>query len=299
MSFEKSARTQLIENEIIMAMGLSPDGFIGLRLRPIFRRATRRFSEIFAKGDQIVGEQGLSAAARFLLSHVVDGFEVRGTEHIPREGPLVIASNHPGTVDSIVLMATIPRDDLKMIAGAIPFLQSLPNASKHLIFTSYVDPHNKMVVLRKSIQHLREGGALLLFPGTGIDPDPSFMPHAEEELKKWSHSLEFFLRTVSQTQVVTGIVSNVIDPRYMRHPITWLRKARPDRQRLAMIMQIVQQMLGKKLDLVPRVTYGEALNLRSIGTPENTVNAITDSARQLMKMHMGKTAFPAQVPFAN
>jgi hypothetical protein len=189
------------------------------------------------------------------------------------------------------LMATIPRDDLKMIAGAIPFLQSLPNASQHLIYTSYVDPHDKMVVLRKSIQHLREGGALLLFPGTGIDPDPSFMSHAEEESNQWSRSLEFFIRTVSQTQVVAGIVSKVIDPRYMRHPLTWLRKARPDRQRLAMIMQIVQQMLGKQLDLVPRVTYGELLNLSSMGTPENAVKAITDSARQLMKIHIRNAAF--------
>ncbi len=286
MTTEVSTLTQLIENEVIQAMGLPIDSWIGKHLRPFLDRATRHFSEMFAECDRLVAQQGLSDAARYLLSNLVSGFETRGVENIPREGPLVIASNHPGTVDSITLIAAAQRSDLKVVAGDIPFLLNLPNVSKHLIFTSYFDTHNRMAATRESIRHLRAGGSILLFADGNIDPDPSFMPHPENELPRWSRSLEIFLRNVPQTQVITSIVSNVIDPRYMRHPITWLRRARPDRQRLATMIQVIQQMLGKKLDLVPRVSFGELLKLQSIGCSERALQVIVDSAKRLMQIHI-------------
>jgi hypothetical protein len=286
MSIEVATLTRLINNEIIQAMGLPTDSWPGQRLHPLLARATRRFSELFVEVDRIVAAQGLPAGARWLLLQLVKGFEIRGAEHIPHEGPLVIASNHPGTVDSVTLAATAQRSDLKIVAGAIPFLQNLPNISKYLIYTSYDNAYNRMVVLRESIRHLRQGGALLLFADGHIDPDPSFMTQAEEEITHWSRSLEIFIRRAPQTQVIASIVSGVLDPRYMRHPITWLRKRRPDRQRLAMMMQVIQQMLGKKLDLVPRVSFGELLNLQSIGGPERALQATIESARRLLKQHL-------------
>jgi hypothetical protein len=286
MSIEVATLTRLINNEIIQAMGLPTDSWLGQRLHPLLARATRRFSGLFVEVDRIVAAQGLPAGARWLLLQLVKGFEIRGAEHIPHEGPLVIASNHPGTVDSVTLAATAQRSDLKIVAGAIPFLENLPNISKYLIYTSYDNAYNRMVVLRESIRHLRQGGALLLFADGHIDPDPSFMTHAEEEITHWSRSLEIFIRRAPQTQVIASIVSGVLDPRYMRHPITWLRKRRPDRQRLAMMMQVIQQMLGKKLDLVPRVSFGELLNLQSIGGPERALQATIESARRLLKQHL-------------
>lgn len=286
MTVEVTALTRLINNEVIQAMGLPIESWIGQRLHPILARATRRFSAMFAEVDRIISEQGFPVGARWLLLNLIKGFEARGAEHIPGNGPLVIASNHPGTVDSVTLAAAVEREDLKIVAGAIPFLQNLPNVSKHLIYTSYDDPFNRMVVIRRAIQHLREGGALLLFADGHIDPDPSFMTHADDEITHWSRSLEIFLRTVPETQVITSIVSGVLDPRYMRHPITWLRRARPDRQRLAMMMQVIQQMLGKRLDLVPRVSFSDLINIQSIGNAEHALQVIVESARRLLKQHL-------------
>ena len=294
MSADVSVLTRLIDDEIIKAMGLRPESWLGWSLRPILKHATWRFSEMFARCERIVAEQGFPAGANFLLSKLATTVEVRGAGHIPRDGPLVIASNHPGAIDSATLIAAAQRADIKMIAGAVPFLKNLPSICEHLILASYYDsrvkmdddPNLKMVAARKALRHLREGGALLVFPGTVIDPDPSFMPNAEDELVNWSRSLEIFIRTVPQTKVVPAIVGGVIDPRYMRHPITRLRRSRMDRQRLAMMMQIFQQMLGQKLDLVPRVSFGEALDLQSMGVPERAMEIITDSARQLLRSHL-------------
>ena len=294
MSVDVSVLTQLIDDEIIRAMGVRPESWLGRSLRPILKRATWRFSEMFAQTERVVAEQGLPAGASYLLSELVTTIEVQGADHIPHDGPLVIASNHPGLVDAPTLMATAQRADITMIAGGVPFLKNLPSIGEHLIFASFYDsrikldddPNLKMVAARKALRHLREGGALLVFPGTVIDPDPSFMPQAEDKLVNWSRSLEIFIRTVPQTKVIPAVVSGVIDPRYMRHPITRLRRSRMDRQRLAMMMQIFQQMLGQKLDLVPRVSFGEALDLQSMRVPERAMEIITDSARQLLRSHL-------------
>ncbi len=294
MTADVALLTRLIDNEVIQAMGLSVDGWLGRRLHPILEHATRRFSEIFVECDRIIARRGLAEGARWLLSNLVRGYAACGTENIPAEGPLIIASNHPGTVDSITILAAAQRPDMKIIAGVIPFLQNLPNVSEHLIFTPYDDPQARMVVLRKAIQHLRLGGALLLFAQAGIDPDPSFMPGAEEGLAHWSRSLEIFLRCVPQTQVNACIIRNVIDPRYMRHPITWLKRARPDRQRLAMMIQIIQQMLGKKLDLIPQVEFGRLLSLQNMGNSEQALQTIVDSARSLLH-NLPETYAPALI----
>ncbi len=278
--------TRLIDNEVIRAMGLPIDGWLAERLHAILSRATRRFSELFAEVDRIVEQQGLPAGALYLLRTLASDMESRGTENIPVQGPLIIASNHPGTVDSLALTASAGRRDLKIIASAVPFLESLPHIREHLIFTPRVNLQRRMLSVRESLRHLQSGGALLLFAHGTIDPDPDFMPTALDELHGWSRSLELFLRSVPEVQVVVSTVSRVLDPRYMHHPLTWLKRARPDRQRLAMMMQVIEQMLGRQLDLRPRVSYGELLDMESIGSAEQTVAVVTRSAQRLMQEHL-------------
>ncbi len=278
--------TRLIDNEVIRAMGVPVDSWLAERLHGILQRATHRFSELFAQVDQVVEQHGLPAGALFLLQRLAKGYEARGTENIPAAGPLIIASNHPGTVDSVALAASAARPDLKIIASAVPFLESLPHIRQHLIFTPRLNLQRRMISVRESLRHLQSGGSLLLFAHGTIDPDPSFMPMALEELTGWSRSLEIFLRGVPEVQVVVSIVSRVIDPAYMRHPLTWLRTARPDRQRLAMMIQVIQQMLGKQLDLCPRISYGELLDREAIGTPAQVLDVVTESAHRVMEAHL-------------
>lgn len=279
--------THQIDNEIIRAMGLPLDGWLADRLHALLGRATRRFSELFAEVDRIVGEQGLPTGASWLLRHLASGLEARGLDNIPAEGPLIIASNHPGAVDSLAVTASAQRRDLRIIASAVPFLQSLPNVSRHLIFAPKpAHVQARMLALRESIRHLRCGGALLLFAHGNIDPDPAFMPGADRELTGWSRSLEILLHSVPETGVIVSIVSGVIDPACMRHPLTWLRRAHPDRQRLAMMIQIIQQMLGRKTEITPRVSFGNLLDTGLIGPADDALSAITEQARILMRAHL-------------
>jgi len=288
MTADISTLTTLIDNEVIRAMGLQPDRWPGRLLHPILSKATGRFSQMFTTADHIIAEEGMSAAARWVLLKLTKDFVARGTQNIPGEGPLVIASNHPGAVDSLAIGASAGREDLKIIASDVPFLKGLSHIGEHLIFLPRQGIQARMLAMREALRHLMEGGALLLFARGGIDPDPAFMrlEEAERELTKWSRSLEIFLRAIPEAQLVTSIVSHVIDPAYMHHPLTFLQRQRPDRQRLAIMIQIIQQMLGKRLDLVPHVSFGVPIDWQAAGGMEHALQVVVPEAKRLLRSHL-------------
>lgn len=255
-------------------------------IRLIFGRAVRRFSEMLAEFDRVIGQHGSAAGARWLLPHFVAGYEARGDQIIPQDGPLLIVANHPASYDGMVISAYVNRPDYKIIIGEIPPYRYLPHVSQHAIFSPpVINTFGRMQTVRNAIQHLKNDGALLIFPRGGIEPDPAFMPDPDAEFDRWSRSLEIFLQRVPRTRVLVTMVSGVIARASMRHPITWFRRTRPDRQRLAFIHQIIRQILsGRELfGLSPRVTFGKVL---SGANRENILSEIGQSARQTLVQHM-------------
>ena len=256
--------------------------FIGM----LFGKAMRRFAELGAGLDRVVAEAGVAAGARWALPRFVKSHAARGTEIIPPEGPLVIASNHPASVDSLVISAHVERRDYKIIVGDIPFFENLPHLSQYAIYApGPQDTQGRMNVIRKCIRHLQDGGALLIFPRGGIEADPDWMPNPDGEFDQWSRSLEIFLERVPKTRVLVTIVSGVIQRTAMRNPLTWLRKNRPDRQRLAFIYQLMRQTLsGKELfGLTPRVTFGEIV---AGATNQHVLAEVSAAARRTLEKHM-------------
>ena len=275
--------------ELTKAIGLSQEGGLGKVIRPLFEKASERFAELGVGLDHVVAEQGVAAGARWVLPRFVKSFTARGVENIPSDGPLVIAANHPAAYDSLVISANVERPDYKIIIGDIPFFEHLPHVSQHAIYAPKSEnTYGRMQVIRQCIRHLEKDGALLIFARGGIEPDPDIMPHADAEFGLWSRSLEIFLKRVPQTQVLVTIVSGVIARAAFSHPFTWLRRQRPDRQRLAFMLQMMRQTLtGKELfGLVPRVSFGDLIGMSDANTPAQTLNKITTSARRLLQSHL-------------
>jgi len=278
--------TETLIYELTKAFALPQKESIKRWIRLIFGKAARAAAELGIGLDRAVAEGGLYGGARWLLPRFVKTHHARGIENIPSTGPLVIASNHPANVDSVVISAHVNRPDYKIIIGDIPFFEHLPNVSRHAIFAP--DPANtlgRMQVVREAIRHLQTGGALLIFPRGGIEADPDFMPDPDGEFKHWSRSLEIFLQRVPGLQILTAITSGVIAPGAFRHPITWLRRHRPDRQRIAFLYQLARQMLaGKELfGLTPRVTFGEIVGGTTHALP---LAEIEHAARRTLHTHM-------------
>lgn len=290
-AFEQEIQTlsNTLIYELTKAMALPQTERVKSIVRMVFGRAARKFSELAVGLDRVVAEHGIAAGARWVLPRFVKDHLARGLENIPPTGPLVIAANHPGAYDSVVISAHVTRPDYKVIIGNIPFFENLPHISEHAIYApAPQDTYGRMRVIRESIRHLQRGGALLIFARGGIEPDPAIMPAPDVEFDLWSRSLQIFLEHVPQTRVLVTIVSGVIASEMWRHPITWFRRARADRQRLAFMMQMAQQVLSgkEKFGLRPRVSFGELIGLREAGGAEGALNRITQSARRLVQSHL-------------
>ncbi|MBT0586983.1 lysophospholipid acyltransferase family protein [Alteromonas oceanisediminis] len=101
-----------------------------------------------------------------LLDIRVEG-EAELLDKIPRQGPVVLASNHPfGGIEGVILARAISRvrPDLKVLANQ--GLRLFTELQDYFIFTNPLkekDPRNGPS-LRQCLQHVKQGKALLMFP---------------------------------------------------------------------------------------------------------------------------------------
>jgi hypothetical protein len=244
-----------IAREALRAIGLSTDSWLGATVTSALRAPSQRLAELLDRFDQLVARSGLYEASHWALSHFIQGMEVRGAELVPTNGPLLIAANHPGMMDGLVITANLPRPDLKIVASALPVFTNLQAMKEHLIYCTR-NTYERLNVVRSAIQHLRQDGAVLIFPRGILEPDPAVRDGAIESLERWSPSLEIMTRMVPQTAVVVAIVSGVLSSWSLKNPLTWLRRGGQERQNLAEVFQAVQHLLfPRSLKLNPRLQF--------------------------------------------
>jgi hypothetical protein len=289
-AIELKTLRRFLMNEIRNAFGLSPKSLLGNLISPICWPPANIFAKLGLSFDQHVARLGFSEAARWVLPRFfVDHVETRGSEHIPAEGPLIVASNHPGAYDSLVVAAQLPRNDIRIIASNIHFLRALPFTEKNFIFIT-LDAKIRMLALRMAVNHLRKGGALFIFPRGTFEPDPAFMPGARESLCLWSKSIEVMTRMVRQTKLILSMVSGVLAPECWQHPITHIHRGLPERQRVAEFIQIMQQIaLHRKFNLKPNVTFSRPVIYEQLLSDQDRVTPyqhIIASAQELLDQHL-------------
>ncbi len=280
-----------IADEVIKALGMRPNDWTRATLGRLLFTPTHRFSLVAAEFDRRVAEDGLAEAARWALARFRTSVEVSFRGPVPRQGPLLIAANHPGTVDGLAIAASVGRPDLKIVVSGLPFLRSLPRTARHLIYLT-LDPHDRMAALRRVIRHLEGDGAVLIFPSGRVDPDPAVLPGAEEALKTWSPSTGLVLRTLPQTQVLMGMISGVLSAVHLQNPIARLRKELRQRQLLAEMMQVIRQMLAEGGEiLTARLTLSAPIVAEELMRPgqgaREVTQALIQKAQSLLCEHLG------------
>jgi hypothetical protein len=266
--------------EILNAFGLPKTEGWYHRIQPIFYKATEHLSNIGLTFDRMVVESGLRKAAEWSLSHWCRGILARGQENVPKEGPLLVVSNHPGAYDALVIAARLPRPDLHLIASDLPFLRSLKNLSQRIFFIPIdkSDTAHRMAGMLSAIRYLKDGGAVLLMGSGTIDPDPAVYPGALSHLKRWTEASSLFLRFVPQTRVLLTVVSHVVSPKWARHPLTWLKRGGLEKRRIAEFGQVLQQLFFPgSLYASPRLSFSPALTVAELGDSPRDVLVMRES----------------------
>jgi putative hemolysin len=279
--------------EVFKLFGATREALSGRALRAMFQRPTSRLAALSAEFELRVREFGLPEASRWMVTHFVQDVKIIREANIPEHGPLLIVSNHPGMIDGFVVASALPRPDLKIVVSNLPFFTNLQALPEHVIYTTKLT-HERLTVVRESIRHLRSGGALLIFPGGNIEPDPAVLPGMREALERWSSSIEIMIRSVPDTQVIVSMVSGVLEKRSLRHPLVYLKKNLRDRQKVAESLQAIKHLVGlKALPLTPSIKLSRPLLFKEITLLErgsNIMAAIKNTAAQLLP---GSNPFPA------
>lgn len=284
-----AALTSQILDEVFVAFGLSKMGWGRRLLWPIFWLPARRFARLVAKYDEIIGTFGINEAARRFIDEFETSVEVCGVDTIPGEGPLLIASNHPGGFDLAAIIASLPRDDIKIIISEINLVHHLPEIHRYVVVRT-LDPHNRMVALRSLIRHLRDGGSAIIFPSGRVDPDPDVLPDAYDELTNWSPSVALILGKIPEAKILPTIVSGVLAPTILRNPLTRIPEERWRQFKLAEFLQVMQQLLlRRRFELKIRVSYGNPLEGATLGAgfrSRDMLPAVITEAMRLLDSHM-------------
>ena len=253
--------TRVCVDDVITAFGLGGLERGRAVLEVLSRVPARRLSRQVLIFDEIVGEAGLASGGAWALRRLCRSARVEGRDNVPHGGPLLLVSNHPGLADAVALFAATPREDLRVIAADRPFLDCLPNTSRHLLTVAEA-PAGRSGVVRAAARHLRGGGAVLTFPGGRIEPDPAVLPGAVEALGRWSSSADLFARLAPGLAVVPVVVSGVISPKALRVPLTRLRRRRRDREWLAATLQMLTPAL-REVDV--KVEFGRPIYAEETG----------------------------------
>jgi len=282
---------QDLTDETAIALGLSSKGVARKLLAPLVRRPTQRVAEWLIELDRLVLDRSTREAARTVVSHLVSGVHAHGVERVPSEGPLVFACNHPGAVDGLIALSEMHRGDIKVFATSQPIFHRLRCAEQLVIFVPRPGG-DRMRPVREAIRHLRAGGSVLIMPGGHVEPDPAILPGAREDMNNWSPSLEMLLRSAPEAQLQVTIVSGVLEPRWMRHPLVRLRKGGREKQLLAEFLMVIwQAVLGRREALVSEVTFGQpvtAAQLRGGGESGMLMPAIIQYAQSVLDEHMAR-----------
>ena len=274
-----------ITDEIFFAFGLPCEGWVRRVLSPIFNLPARHFARIVATYQAMVPTMGFGLTARKSLPEFNARVTSRGWEHVPETGPLIIASNHVGGVDSLAVASTIPRKDLKIMVSDVGFLRSMSIADDFFIFVT-LDTAGRMEALQSAISHLQKGGAVLVFAHGEVEPDPELMSGAHESITDWSPSLEIMLRKVDGAQLQIAIVSGVIHRAFMRSPFVFLRKTQFARQKLAEFIQIMQQFVfPHSIHSEVHISLSKPMVQRDFGI-ERIMPAVIRAGQSLLAEHL-------------
>jgi hypothetical protein len=260
--------TRINLDDLVSSFGWEKRPIPAAILRWVFDGPARKFAEQMVNFDQAVAESNLAETSRIIMrSHYVKDVRVHGRERVPASGPALFLSNHPGIADTISLFAAINRADLKIIAVHRPFLAALENTAKSLFFIDD-DPAKRMSAVRQVSSHLKNGGAALTFPAGEIEPDPDVYGGALESLEAWTDSAAVFVRFAPAVKIVPVLVSGVIWEGAARHPLTRLKRARMDRERLAAALQLLAMVMRNARPTTVHVHFASPVTLEEVGSTQ-------------------------------
>jgi len=117
----------LIMDEIVWALRFKNHPLLSFLTKMIFSLPARKFTQIVVELENAVADGGPAFGSQKIYKYFFNEMNVSGAETIPAEGPLILAANHPGGMESIAQVGLSGRNDLRAISSDVNFLRPLPD----------------------------------------------------------------------------------------------------------------------------------------------------------------------------
>lgn len=282
----------LIMDEIVWALRFKDKPFASFLTRLLFSLPARKFTRIVVELENAVAEGGPAFGAQKMYPYFFEKMNTSGSERVPQKGPVILAANHPGGMESIAQIGLAGRNDLRVISSDVNFLRPLPAIVDCLIpITNEVKV--RFSALKEAIDHLQAGGCLLIYPSGSLDPDPRYFSNAKMHIKRWSRSLEVFIKKIPGLSIVPIITSNVLHEKFLFNKIVMTQKYRMDRQRAAEFLQTLNMMFFKGRRINVEMSFGapvhyEGLDRRNHESVHQAKLQLQSIAEALFEEHLRK-----------
>ncbi len=258
--------TQINLDDLINALGIQNHPRLTRITRFLFHSAARKFAKQMIDFDSMAGARGLAEAARLTERLYVRDVRVFGANYLPDSAFLAL-SNHPGMTDTLALFTALKRNDMNIIALHRPFLLSLTNISKQLLYVTD-NPVERVALVRHVSTHLRNGGSILTFPAGHNEPDPDVYEGAVDSLQSWTDSVGVFLRLATQTPIVPIVLRNVVWKRLAHSPMIRIKHTRDERELLVVALQLLAMVMLNIKPVVVTVQIGNPITINNLGSTE-------------------------------
>lgn len=198
-----------LQQELLKFTPLLRKRGINRAFKRVARPSTRRFSHLIAEFDYYIGEVGIHEATKRVINRFARSVTITGAEHIPTEGPLVVAGNHPGSIDILAYLSAIPRRDINVVV-ANPAIKVLRHGMNNVIFVRPKAVRQPGEVSEQIVEKLKQGQCVIIYPAGGLEPDPAWFEGAVESVERWSKSLSYFAEQVPNLQVIPAAISGSV-----------------------------------------------------------------------------------------
>lgn len=160
--------TKLINNSQVKSV-LKVKGVAGSLIASLAMSVTG-FNRINRIYSHISDFKGITFADK-LIAHlnIQCCYNPADLDYIPKSGPLIVVANHPfGAIDGLIMLSLIGkiRKDVKVLTNFL--LSYIPNLEEEFFpvnpFTNKPGLKSSIAGLKMSMEHLQDGGVLVLFP---------------------------------------------------------------------------------------------------------------------------------------
>jgi len=242
---DQNSLTRIVLEDIKTSANLGRRKIISWIIDTVGYRPAGWLAELLAQIDEQLNEASLPDIAERAVYPLSNGLEIHNQGAVPDSGPLLVVANHPGWTDIFGVLASLKRDDVKVVAQQKGFMRILRNINRHMLT---IEPNStfKLNAIREIIQALSDGMAVIIFPSGMLEPDPAIVPGAVESLRGWSDSVGVFLNKVPDTQLLPVLVSSVLTEKAFNSRFAKLGQNQKRHQQLAMAVQFIAQRLSKE-----------------------------------------------------